>query len=404
MISVSDIRKIARDEHVELTARVTGLEDSDLDLWFRYPITYSDAVCVSGDPFVAALLMPAMIRGIDLHVEGPVSRRMCEGIERFMDVICNWWPEFQRATIRAEESTAVYSDTEESWVASSFSGGVDSFHTVLKHSGPDVPVAERITKLMFIERYDRPTEYPDFYRMAADRLDEAANAMNMELLRVATNARRLSQNPVKWHQYHATVLIAVALGLQAGMRRLYIPSSYPYRDLFPWGSHPLTDPLWSTESLEIIHDGCEATRVQKVVSHIAKSQVALDHLRVCWEGHRGSYNCGTCEKCIRTKISLEIAGVLDKTGAFDHTLRYEDVAKMPVYGSHAECYARENLDGLIAHQGDPRLIKALQKAMSPWSRNGREFWRKRVGRSLARLVRRKLGIHPRHVGRAVARR
>ncbi len=145
-----------------------------------------------------------------------------------------------------------------------------------------------------------------------------------------------------WARYHGTVLIAVALGLQAGMHRLYIPSSYPYRDLFPWGSHPLIDPLWSTESTEIVHDGCEATRVQKVVSYISKSQVALDHLRVCWESHRGQYNCGTCEKCLRTKLNLKIAGVLDKASALDHTLRYKDIAKMRIYGKDSERFARQS--------------------------------------------------------------
>lgn len=396
VISVRNIDKVMQDRHVELRARVTGIDD-DFDLWFRYPGAYRDAVCLSGDSFVAALLMPAMIRGADLHVEGPVSKRLLQGIERFMDVICNWWPQFQRVAVKADEAAPVYSDPGPGWVASSFSGGVDSFHTLLKHGGADVPASERISRLMFIQGFDIPLDDPDFYRTAAARLDDVASACGKELIQVATNARQLARKPVTWGRYHGTVLVAVALGLQAGMQRLYIPSSYPYRDLFPWGSHPLTDPLWSTESLEIVHDGCEATRVQKVVSYIAKSQVALDHLRVCWESHRGEYNCGTCEKCLRTKLNLEIAGVLQKAGALDSTLRYRDIAKMRVYGNHAERFARDNLEGLIAHDCDPRLIKALRKAMSPWSRSGRKYWRKRFTRSIKELVRTGLGLNGNHM-------
>ncbi len=193
-ISVSNIEKIARDQHVELKARVSGVEDADFDLWFRYPIACSDAVCVSGDPFVAALLMPAMIRGLDLHVDRPVSKRLLRGIETFMDIVCNWWPEFRRVAVKADESTTVHSDSKDSWVASSFSGGVDSFHTLLKHGGSDVPPRERISKLMFIQGYDIPLDDPDFHRSVADRLDVAARALGKELIQVATNADSSSAN------------------------------------------------------------------------------------------------------------------------------------------------------------------------------------------------------------------
>ena len=75
------------------------------------------------------------------------------------------------------------------------------------------------------------------------------------------------------------------------------------------GSHPALDPLWSTETLEFVHDGCEATRIEKVAL-IAEPDVALKFLRVCGEDHNGAYNCGWCEKCIRTKINFISLGRL----------------------------------------------------------------------------------------------
>ena len=41
-------------------------------------------------------------------------------------------------------------------------------------------------------------------------------------------------------------------------------SSEPYQALVsPWGAHPLTDRLLSSNSFEIIHDGADFTRTQK---------------------------------------------------------------------------------------------------------------------------------------------
>jgi hypothetical protein len=37
-----------------------------------------------------------------------------------------------------------------------------------------------------------------------------------------------------------------------------------------------------TERLEIVHDGCEATRVEQA-GHVAQSELALNHLRVCYQ-------------------------------------------------------------------------------------------------------------------------
>ena len=65
---------------------------------------------------------------------------------------------------------------------------------------------------------------------------------------------------------------------------------------------------------------------------------------------------------------------------------------MRIYGKDSERFARDNLEGLITHDGDPHLIKALHKAMSPWSRSGRKYWRKRFVRSMKEAIRTGLGL------------
>ncbi len=96
------------------------------------------------------------------------------------------------------------------------------------------------------------------------------------------------------------------IALILGFPRVYIPGAYSYGQLVPLGSHPLTDPLWSNGSVQIVHDGAEARRVDKVMK-IARDGNALANLRVCFTDM--NINCGRCSKCLRTMIPLTLLDV-----------------------------------------------------------------------------------------------
>ena len=84
-----------------------------------------------------------------------------------------------------------------------------------------------------------------------------------------------------------------------------IGSAGPYRSLvIPNGSSPITDPLLSSASFKVIHDGAAFDRTDKVAA-LAQWQADLDGLRVCWQGSTKSENCGHCEKCVRTKLNFQ---------------------------------------------------------------------------------------------------
>ena len=56
--------------------------------------------------------------------------------------------------------------------------------------------------------------------------------------------------------------------------------------------------------------GCEASRLDKL-DVVAREPAARHSLRVCWENRGGAYNCGRCEKCLRTMVAMDALGVLD---------------------------------------------------------------------------------------------
>jgi hypothetical protein len=157
-----------------------------------------------------------------------------------------------------------------------------------------------------------------------------------------------------------------------------VPASYHVNELFPWGSHPQLDPLWSSSAVTFEHHGHDATRPEKVAS-IAGNDAAMAHLRVCWENPGNAYNCGRCEKCLRTMINLHAVGAGARCRTLPSALPLEAVRGLRL--SHGgQVFARENLAAMgDADVGEPELRRALLAAVR--SSRAREL-RRRVRRAL----------------------
>ena len=240
-----------------------------------------------------------------------------------------------------------------------FSGGVDSFYTVLTRRA-------ELTHLIFVHGFDMPLD-SDLREPAARVAREVAAAFGLELIEVETDVRHLIDRYVSWELCHGAALASVGLLFQERLRRILIPSTHSYADLTAWGSHPLLDPLWSTELTEFVHDGAHATRVEKCFA-LADSEIALRHLRVCWENRDGRYNCGECEKCLRTMIGLEAAGVLERCLTLPYPIDTEAVAAMTLGGGNKRAYATQNLAALEQSGDHSDLRAALRTAISASSK------------------------------------
>ena len=151
-----------------------------------------------------------------------------------------------------------------------------------------------------------------------ENLKRVGEEKGKALVPVATNIRRVTMALAPWTMVHGGALAAVALALAPLLSRVMIAASTTYDVLYPWGTHPVLDPLWSTELLTVVHDGCEMNTIDKT-RMIASSQLALDTLRTC-PGYGPGYNCGKCRKCLRATIDLLQAGSLERcpNTAADH--------------------------------------------------------------------------------------
>jgi hypothetical protein len=347
--------RIERKEGRVTVSSLIHTQDEDKDLWFRGP---ADALSVTGaDAFLIAMLTTAMRRRLHVVVEADISPKLLAATSRIQDILCSWYPELSRIVIEAPART---SDpvTPATGTAAFFSGGVDSFYSAFKH-------LEQIDALVLVHGFDMPLANLSLRARASESLARAARLLGKSLVEVETNSRELTNLHVSWtyHQF-GPGLASVAVLLGGCVGKVFVPASETYAHLDPCGSHPLLDPLWSTETVVVEYDGGEATRNQKVAV-IAQHPEILPMLRVCWENRDNNYNCGRCEKCIRTMIHLQAAGVMDKCSfAFDAPLRVEEVERMAIPNELVFFHAIENLRLIELDERNGDLARALRHAIS----------------------------------------
>jgi hypothetical protein len=322
----------------------------------------ADYVYADASPFAAALLLPSMRQGEDLIIEGRISGQLYQGMHAIMEEVLRWDIGLKPIRIKAGFLSADPPSPRRS--ASFFSGGVDSFYTYLKHKA-DPAEADKISSFILVNGFDIDRRNIRLWDRARRSVSSVAEADGVELVVVRSNIQGLVEPVLLWDYAHGGCLAAVGLFLRAAFHQIYIPSTHSVAEQIPWGSNLALDGHWSTEGTAFIHDGTEATRLEKVRSQIARSPLALEHLRVCFANENGAYNCGRCDKCLRTMINLYIAGVLEKSGTFPHHIDPQLVAAVPtIPGEHGGIFHGENLRALQENNLAPELQQAISASMS----------------------------------------
>jgi hypothetical protein len=301
------------------------------NLWFRFPaFSQPSGDC---DPFVVSLLLLAMQNGEHIEVQGSLSRKFCEGLDRYQRVFRDWFPDrFKVIEIRA---SSLRDDTtfEATGKGAAFSGGVDSFYTFLA-------LQEKLTHTVFMAGFDMPINLTWSIGELARSFSAMMKETGIEFIAGSTNVRAFV-NSVDWTNAHGTALMATALFFKHRLSEFFIPSSYTEGSYPRWGSHPELDPLLSSETMRFVHHGSDLNRVQKL-EFVARSPMSYERLRVCWIQDIGLRNCGVCEKCVRTQIALDIVGALSQYRTFESSsLNHSQIRNLRHRTHQSRVFARE---------------------------------------------------------------
>ncbi len=338
---ISNISSCKIGDQVEVSAFIDGYR-----LWYRFPDKFS--VSSSAEPFLAASFFAASQSGTELEVidSKTASPRLLENFKRLQLIFGTWKADLRpfAVNVQSEIPTAT-SDM----VCSFFSGGVDGLYTSISNEN-------EITHLVYINGFDFHVS-PEEFAVNVQRLEEWVAPFGKEIIPVETNFYSFNKFYGVGRQWsHGACLASVALLLQPA--KCIVPSSYSYRDLRPWGTHPLTDNLWSTEVTEIVHDTADLERAEKIEMIAQRSDVLLDNLIVCWT--YPDRNCGKCLKCLRTMIIFKILGIENKT--FTDSISEESVSNLSIPQDYRPSF--EELLRFAKVQGDESMEQALRKCLS----------------------------------------
>lgn len=375
---IHEPRIIEEDDEICLRAAVRvdspGIEVPE-SLWFRFPREYRPYVNDRADAFLTSLITPAMMLGEDLVVEGPVSRRLAWGIREYVTVYHQWWPKKCAAVdVRIAELAGSSRDGGGA-VGGTCSGGVDSYYSLWQHMRDHESVpGMHITHPLIINgfNWDVDLERTREFGRVVDTYRPVVERIGMDLFVARHNGQSFTdaaqRTTGKKPPSHEGQVVAAVQALGRFYSRFYLPGGATYHphDNYPHGWHPVTLPLLSTDDTEMLFDGADATRAEKTVA-ISTWEETWNTLRVCWRATQFNEqtglveNCCQCPKCLRTMITLEIAGALSRYRTFPHPLDRGRVRRMHHMSLDEKVFYFDMLDLALA-RGRKDIARDLRYA------------------------------------------
>ncbi len=354
-MKVTNITLSKNKKKITLSADIRFNDKRTENAYFAIDRKNESLVFRDASPFLAALLLPGMKMQEDIFIDGSVSTKLLRETERIMTLIESWNIDLHRIKITARETKPDTNKPE--YIASFFSAGVDSFYTYLKNKKEN---QERITHLLLVHGFDIPLQNKILFKKVQSIVTRIAKEEKIQAVFVETNIAEIIEKRLIWDFAHGGALAAVGLFLRKNLKDILIAGNVRQDELFPYGTHPDLDKLWSTETLQFVHDGTEYNRLDKIMHSISKSPLALTYLHVCSQNVKGKYNCARCYKCLQTMIELVCANALQKAKTFPHTIDLQMVRK--IYYDYSLLYNQQgeaNLAILKKQNREPELQKAI---------------------------------------------
>ncbi len=360
-------QQIGQIARLSATCSSPSATRGDFEVWIEMPAQYVPTQ-LSGDPFLAAFLIACMYSQENLQIEAPVSKKLFDSLTTIQQLMSGWFPEFSAIEVTASEIHDPIPKTIPENSALFFSGGVDSWHSLLRNR-------KEITHLILVLGFDIKFSQTGIWDQTRQLAQNVADHFQLELLVIRTNLKRrvvMSKSSCRWGRkfqgqfldyVYGSFLSALGLTMQVHIQRLTIATGLDKNYLIPHGSHPDLDPLWSTENMQVIHDGIEDSRFIKIRDYIINEPLALKQLRVCQDYQPHRINCCACEKCLRTMIALQICGKLKQSPAFPDALSIRRVKQLYLPRGKILDDFYIDLAHHAHHQGQHALANAIEIAL-----------------------------------------
>lgn len=345
-------------DKVRLSVNVSTA-DSVWELYVEVENSLGEYLCHErSDAFVVGLLRFAMAKHLDIRCETPVSEDVLYNLRTYLiPSLAKYGPDLYATRIYAVADSTELPNFGA--VGTGASLGIDSMHSILHHLNSEYG-NHNLTHLVLnnVGAYD-PIRGVGQFDWKSAKARAFAQEVGLPLVQVNSNIADIFNG---WNCYYFdltnTYVNAFAvLALQKFWKTYYYSSwghDFSYFSLFHINDHDsacydlLSLPCFSTRQLRFHCDGGEKSRVEKTRDVIAFLP-SRRYLHVCTDD-RGP-NCGRCEKCKRTLVTLDALGAIDN---------FREVFDIDSYISHRSDYIRWLVRSELRHGRDTYTGEAYE--------------------------------------------
>jgi hypothetical protein len=324
-VIISDIALTERDgvRRVGATIRWESCGRPDQAVFYETGPDHAAPLTADPNAFLVGLVLPAWHQGERrIRVEGALCPMLMDQIDAPLLTLRAWYPELGAPPAIESDGLEARVPTGDGAV-SLLSCGIDSLATLRANRTwfpPGHPLAIRSCLLVdLVDDADgngAAASNPDAAKVDAAR--RVCDDVGAGVMLVRTNL--WSMDGDGWFFAKSSFgaeFLSSAHCVSGDFRHAYIAASLDAQHPFvPAGSSPLLDPYYSSGHLQVHHHGAYMPRLERT-RLVADWPAGLDNIRVCVHEGRGTTNCGTCEKCIRTMLTLVALGKLHESAAFE---------------------------------------------------------------------------------------
>lgn len=287
-------------------------------LWYKYSSEFSDYIVTENlDAFVVGLIFLGLKRNEDILVKGQISEKLLYSLNNYLIpalVLSN--PEFESIRIIADEINS------ENLNKGKISGtglslGIDSLATYYDHQNENG--SYKIDYFTFFNGGSHgDMGGGNAHKVYLDRLKkvkEFAFEAGKKVIAVDSNLSEILQ--MNFQQTHSLRNISFVLHLQKLFKNYFYASAYRF-DHFSLNGKDTSDAdffylrLLDTESTNFYSSVAQLSRVERTLL-ISKHKETFGYLDVCLDLYKNNnwVNCSKCHKCMRTQLTLDLAGKLN---------------------------------------------------------------------------------------------
>ena len=268
-------------------------------------------------PFLCNVLPIVWLEDVTIELDS-IDKAFYESIPEFKNGYIDMYPDASfkgKVIAKVIEDNSFVNEYDKKKSALFFSGGVDSYCTLVKHldENPD---------LISVWGSDIPYDNKDGWDVLSKSLEIEANELKLPYIVVHSDFRKVIDEgllgtkyfPVLhdywWHGVqHGIALIGHAAPICYIRKNnfLYIAATFYDGIKTTCASDPTIDNFIKFSSAQVIHDSYipRQDKIKEIVK--ARKNGVPINLHVCWQETSGE-NCCKCEKCCRTIIGIMVEG------------------------------------------------------------------------------------------------